>query len=147
MNILDILDTMVASNVEAAVAANGVRDNVIACADDQHKKNVQQKHDDLFEETTRNNITQVNGNASPNNINIKRSKRSGNDFASCCDKLYVHITVVDDDNVKDVHEEWVGSYMLQSQMSNADLLVYERQITEKRYLYIHRHHKLSCFQN
>ena len=34
VNILDILDTMVASNVEASVAANGVRDNVIACADD-----------------------------------------------------------------------------------------------------------------
>ena len=139
MNILDILDTMVASNVEASVAANGVRDNVIACADDdQPKKNVQQKHDDLVEETTRNNITQGNVNTAPNNINIKRSKRSGNDFASCCDKLYVHITVVDDDNVKDVHEEWVGSYMLQSQMSNADLLVYERQTTKKRYLYIHR---------
>ena len=137
MNILDILDTMVASNVEAAVAANGVRDNVIACADDQHA-NVQETHDALVEETTRKNTTQRNGNAAPNDINIKRSKRSGIDFASCCDKLYVHITVVDDDNVKDVHEEWVGSYMLQSQMSNADLLVYERQITKKRYLYIHR---------
>ena len=138
MNILDILDTMVASNVEASVAANGVRDNVIACADDQHKKNVQQKHDALVAKTIRKNLTQGNGNASSIDINIKRSKRSGNDFTSCCDKLYVHITVVDDDNVKDVQEDWVGSYMLQSQMSNADLLVYERQITKKRYLYIHR---------
>ena len=138
MNILDILDTMVASNVEAAVAANGVRDNVIACADDQQKENVQQKHDEPVEETTRKNITQGNGNATSKDKNIKRSKRSGIDFASCCDKLYVHITVVDDDNVKDVHNEWVGSYMLQSQMSNADLLVYERQITKKRYLHIRR---------
>ena len=138
MNILDILDTMVASNVEAAVAANGVRDNVIACADQQQKNNVQQEHDNLVDETIRKNITQVTGNATSKDKNIKRSKRSGIDFASCCDKLYVHITVVDDDNVKDVHNEWVGSYMLQSQMSNADLLVYERQITKKRYLYIRR---------
>ena len=138
MNILDILDTMVASNVEAAVAANGVRDNVIACADQQQKNNVQQEHDNLVDETIRKNITQVTGNATSKDENILRSKRSGIDFASCCDRLYVHITVVDDDNVKDVHEEWVGSYMLQSQMSNEDLLVYERQITKKRYLYIRR---------
>ena len=31
VNILDILDTMVASNVEASLAANGVRENVLAC--------------------------------------------------------------------------------------------------------------------
>ena len=30
-NIMDILDTMVASNVEASMAANAVRENVIAC--------------------------------------------------------------------------------------------------------------------
>ena len=41
MNILDILDTMVASNVEASVAANGVRDNVIACDDKAHKNEQQ----------------------------------------------------------------------------------------------------------
>ena len=33
-NILDILDTMIASNVEAAIVANGVRENVIACSDE-----------------------------------------------------------------------------------------------------------------
>ena len=33
MNILDILDTMIAPNVEASVAANGVRENVLACKD------------------------------------------------------------------------------------------------------------------
>ena len=31
VNILDILDTMIASNLEASVAANGVRENVLAC--------------------------------------------------------------------------------------------------------------------
>ena len=31
VNILDILDTMVASDVETSVAANGVRENVLAC--------------------------------------------------------------------------------------------------------------------
>ena len=33
INILDILDTMVDSNVEASVAANSVRENVAACAE------------------------------------------------------------------------------------------------------------------
>ena len=31
VNILDILDTMIAPNDEASVAANGVRENVLAC--------------------------------------------------------------------------------------------------------------------
>ena len=33
-NIMDILDTMVATSVEASVAANSVRDNIIACSKD-----------------------------------------------------------------------------------------------------------------
>ena len=33
-NIMDILDTMVATSVEASVAANSVRDNIIACRED-----------------------------------------------------------------------------------------------------------------
>ena len=33
MNILDILDTMIAPNVDASVAANGVRENALACKD------------------------------------------------------------------------------------------------------------------
>ena len=132
-NILDILDTMGASNVEASVAANGVRDNVIACADDEHM-NAQEGNLILDEETGGKNPTIPERSSDIG----KRKKRSGNDFGNCCDKLYVHITVVDDDNVKEVHEEWVGSYFLQSQLSNADLLVYERQITKKRYLYIRR---------
>ena len=33
-NILDILDTMVASNLEASVAANSVRENVAACSEE-----------------------------------------------------------------------------------------------------------------
>ena len=134
VNILDILNTMVASNVEASVAANGVRDNVIACADDE------EKNYNLDEETTRKIPTIRNGSSDSQDENIgNRRKRSGIDLGSCCDKLYVHITVVDDDNVKEVHEEWVGSYLLQSQMSSADLLVYKRQTTNKRYLYIRRH--------
>lgn len=139
VNILDILDTMVASNVEASVAANGVRDNVIACADDEHK-NAQQGNHDLDEETgsktptTRDKIS----NSQDEKIG-NRGKRSTTDLESCCDELYVHITVVDDDNVKEVHEEWVGSYLLQSQLSSTDLLVYKRQTTKKRYLYIRRY--------
>ena len=138
VNILDILDTMVASNVEASVAANGVRDNVIACADDEHK-NAQQGNYNL-EETASKIPTIRNGSSDSQDENIgNRRKRSTIDLGSCCDKLYVHITVVDNDNVKEVHEEWVGSYLLQSHMSSADLLVYKRQTTNKRYLYIRRH--------
>ena len=136
VNILDILDTMVASNVEASVAANGVRDNVIACADDQHK-NAQQGNYNVDEETTTEIPTVRGGSSKDENIGSRR-KRSVVDLASCCDELYVHITVVEDPNVKEVHEEWVGSYLLQSQISSADILVYQRQTTNKRYLYIQR---------
>ena len=34
-NILDILDTMIAPDVEASVAANSVRENVLACKEDE----------------------------------------------------------------------------------------------------------------
>ena len=34
VNILDILDTMIAPDVEASVAANGVRENALACQDE-----------------------------------------------------------------------------------------------------------------
>ena len=37
ISILDILDTMVAPNVEASVAANGVRENAIACQQSTEK--------------------------------------------------------------------------------------------------------------
>ena len=37
-NILDILDTMIAPNVEASVAANGVRDNILACKETGRRK-------------------------------------------------------------------------------------------------------------
>ena len=137
VNILDILDTMVASNVEASVAANGVRDNVIACADDDPHKNAQQGSYNLGEETTGRLPTIQDGSSNDENIGNRR-KRSETDLASCCDELYVHITVVEDPNVKEVHEEWVGSYLLESQASSADLLVYKRQTTSKRYLYIRR---------
>ena len=141
MNILDILDTMVASNVEASVAANGVRDNVIAC-DDEENKNEQQGYEKEGMKAQKVNDT-LDGQKKPNKVesSISRRKRSLYDFSTCCDKLYVLLPVVEDDNVKDVHNEWVGSYLLQSEMSTADLLVYERQITQKRYLYIRR----QCF--
>ena len=44
-NILDILDTMVASDVEASAAANAVRQNAVACAQDDtsQKKNINRK--------------------------------------------------------------------------------------------------------
>ena len=38
VNILDILDTMIAPNVEASVAANGVRDNILACQETGRRK-------------------------------------------------------------------------------------------------------------
>ena len=127
VNILDILDTMVASNVEASVAANGVRDNVIACADDGG--------DNLIKDDGA--ISQNIERSPPDGSIGTRKKRSGNDYESCCNELSVYINVVEDDTVKDIHNKWVGSYFLQSSMSNANLLVYERQ-TSKRYLYIRR---------
>ena len=127
VNILDILDTMVASNVEASVAANGVRDNVIACADDGG--------DNLIKDD---GAISQNSERSPQDGSIgTRRKRSGDDYGSCCNELSVYINVVEDDTVKDIHNKWVGSYFLQSSMSNVNLLVYERQ-TSKRYLYIRR---------
>ena len=38
-NILDILDTMIASDVEASFAANGVRENAFACSEDNNSFN------------------------------------------------------------------------------------------------------------
>ena len=131
VNILDILDTMVASNVEASVAANGVRDNVIACADDGGDGG----GDNLIKDD---GAISQNSERSPQDGSIgTRRKRSGDDYGSCCNELSVYINVVEDDAVKDIHNKWVGSYLLQSSMSNANLLVYERQ-TSKRYLYIRR---------
>ena len=38
-NILDILDTMIAPNVEASVASNGLRENVFACKESEPARN------------------------------------------------------------------------------------------------------------
>ena len=38
VNILDILDTMIAPNVDASVTANGVRDNILACQETGRRK-------------------------------------------------------------------------------------------------------------
>ena len=122
---------MVASNVEASVAANGVRDNVIACADDGGDGG----GDNLIKDA---GAISQNSERSPQDGSIgNRKKRSGNDYESCCNELSVNINVVEDETVKDIHNKWVGSYFLQSSMSNVNLLVYERQ-TSKRYLYIRR---------
>ena len=37
VNILDILDTMIAPNVDASIAANGIRENIFACRDSGQK--------------------------------------------------------------------------------------------------------------
>ena len=122
---------MVASNVEASVAANGVRDNVIACADDGGDGGGENLIND-------DGAISQNNERRPQDGSIgTRKKRSGNDYESCCSELFVNINVVEDETVKDIHNKWVGSYLLQSSMSNANLLVYERQ-TSKRYLYIRR---------
>ena len=54
-NILDILNTMIADNVDASVAANGVRQNEIACNDETTPEfnsfgddTMKQKYDDYF---------------------------------------------------------------------------------------------------
>ena len=143
VNILDILDTMVASNVEASVAANGIRDNVIACADDGGIRGCDgacDVDDNLIEENNGITVLQGRGESvnSQDRIIGKRTKRSENEFTACCNELHVSINVVEDDTVKDIHNEWVGRYFLQSGKSNTDLLVYKRQTARKRYLYIRR---------
>ena len=45
-NILDILNTMVSPNVDASVAANGLRENAIACEEEQGTSTVRKKRDD-----------------------------------------------------------------------------------------------------
>ena len=48
-NILDILDTMVASNVEASVAANSVRENVVACSAEEPSNTGRRKRENTPE--------------------------------------------------------------------------------------------------
>ena len=130
---MDILDTMVATNAEASVAANGIRDNVIACAGTDNKKKDESEALD----------TKTPGAAAQNTKgrSENRSKRSVNEFTACCKELSVQISdkIVDNlkDNLKDTHNEWVGPYFLESQMSNANQLVYKRS-SRKRYLFIRR---------
>ena len=128
---MDILDTMVATNAEASVAANGIRDNVIACAGTDNKKKDESEALD----------TKTPGAAAQNTKgrSENRSKRSVNEFTACCKELSVQISVeIVEEDKKAIHNEWVGRYFLISEMSNTNLLVYKRQTTRKRYLYIRR---------
>ena len=134
---MDILDTMVATNAEASVAANGIRDNVIACAGTDNKKKDESEALD----------TKTPGAAAQNTKgrSENRSKRSVNEFTACCKELSVQISVeIVEEDKKAIHNEWVGPYFLESQMSNANQLVYKRS-SRKRYLFIRRQNNNHSF--
>ena len=102
------------------MAANGVRQNVIACGAAKTQ-------------------TQVN----------RRKKREVNqNTESCCQELYVYIDVDSnteaDDGMKTQQKEWVGSYYVAS--STTDELVYKREGKE-RYLYIYRSADTVVFES
>ena len=88
-NILDILNTMVASDVDVSVGLNGVRDNVIACTG------------------TENDIESTNS----------REKRNAEDKLEtdefCCEKMQFIIDLealgVSSDKMAN-HQKWSGSY-------------------------------------
>ena len=136
---------MVASNAEASVAANGLRDNVIACAGGENTK---EENDKILNTETATAVVQ-NTHDSDDTIGARR-KRSGNDLTGCCNELRVSITAALDvpDTVKSIHREWGrNSYFLQNQMSDADRLVYKSNAaysfqtprpSQDRYLYIRR---------
>ena len=138
VNILDILDTMVASNAEASVAANGLRDNIIACAGGE--ESTKDENDEIQNTKT---ATTVVPDMDDYNDTIKaRRKRSGNDLTACCKELGLSLPYP---YVQDIHREWArNKYFLQTDMSDVDRLVYKANVAwdfqtpRHRYLYIRR---------
>ena len=60
VSILDILDTMIAPNVDASVAANGVRQNLIACEEETSPKKSTSLSDEKKQETRAHNLCHDN---------------------------------------------------------------------------------------
>ena len=135
---MDILDTMVASNAEASVAANGLRDNIIACAGGEESK----KNENEEIQNTKTATTVVPDMDDYTDTIGARRKRSGNDFTACCKRLALSVPYP---RVQDIHGEWGGNwYYLQTQMSDVDRLVYKANVAwssqtpRHRYIYIRR---------
>ena len=138
---MDILDTMVASNAEASVAANGLRDNIIACAGGE--ESTKDENDEI--QNTKTATTVVPDMEDYNDTIGARRKRSGSDLTACCKELFLSVPWP---YVQDIHGEWGslggGSYFLQPQMSDVDRLVYKANVAysfqtpRHRYIYIRR---------
>ena len=75
VNILDILDTMIVPNVEASVAANGVRENALACKETGHYETIRRK---------KRTPTSYRVDDTP-----KRGKRSGACVHSCANPDFI----------------------------------------------------------
>ena len=135
---MDILDTMVASNAEASVAANGLRDNINACAGGE--ESTKDEYDEI--QNTKTATTVVPDMDDYNDTIGARRKRSGHDLAACCKELRLTVPWP---YAQDIHGEWRrNSYVLQTLMSDVDQLVYKGnaafsfQTPRHRYLYLRR---------
>ena len=126
---------MVASNAEASVAANGLRDNIIACAGGE--ESTKDEYDEI--QNTKTATTVVPDMDNYNDTIGARRKRSGNDFTACCKEMGLSLTYP---YVQDEHRVWGWSkFVLQTQMSDMDRLVYKAdsfQNPKHRYLYLRR---------
>ena len=111
-NILEILDTMIASDVEASFAVNAVRKNVAAC---------QQANDATFQ--------WEEGECLPDNLilnieGLKDSNDTHRDPASPDSNL----------SVKEQHLEWVGNYEVRE--ASRERIVYGKTDGKERYIYV-----------
>ena len=128
---------MVASNAEASVAANGLRDNIIACAGGE--ESTKDEYDEI--QNTKTATTVVPDMEDYNDTIGARRKRSGNDLTACCKELRLTVPYP---WPQDIHMEWGSSYFLQTEMSDVDQLVYKANVAysfqtpRHRYLYIRR---------
>ena len=129
---------MVASNAEASVAANGLRDNIIACAGGE--ESTKDEYDEI--QNTKTATTVVPDMEDYNDTIGARRKRSGIDFTACCKELLLKLPYP---WPQDIHMEWRGvKYFLQTEMSDVDRLVYKANVAwdfqtpRHRYLYIRR---------
>ena len=126
VNILDILDTMVASNVEASLAANGVRENVLACQDIPSFISTTT--------TTTTTTTTLTPTTTPNNPKWKE----------CCQNIEISLKVAVGIGEYSWHKEFDGNYTL-TQIVSLDNIIYTKT-NLKRYLTIKRENNKIWFR-
>ena len=101
---------MVASNAEASVAANGLRDNIIACAGGE--ESTKDENDEI--QNTKTATTVVPDMDNYNDTIGARRKRSGSDLTACCKELFLSVPWP---YVQDIHGgggAWEGAHIFSS---------------------------------